>query len=516
MNSKQMRMSIVGVCALVGMVLHSSAIAQCNPQEVAKLLASDGAMGDSFGGAVSMSGGTILVGAIGDDDRGEGSGSVYVYERSNGAWTRVAKLTAFDGAQGDNFGWRVCMSNGTAVVGALYDDDLGNASGSAYVFERVGGAWTHVAKLRASDGAEGNLFGSSVSVSGATVVVGAFGNYNHGEPTGSAYVYEKIAGVWTEVAKLVASDGASLDNFGISVSVSGDTAVVGAWQDDDLGSASGSAYVFERAGGVWTQTAKLMASDGVAGDAFGGSVSVVDDSILIGARADANSSGSAYVFERIGDVWSQVAKLTSSDGAAGDSFGTSVSRDGDTVMVGASERDDRGESSGSAYVFKKIGQNWRQAAKITASDGMAWDYFGWGVSISGGTAIVGAWGDDELGENSGSAYVFDLHCGPQLSANATCPSGGPIQVSWSGATGGGTIVLLYARNNGSFRIPNGNPCEGTQLGLGSNQIQIAYQGAAGSNGSRTVNANAGPGACGGYLQLLDLTTCGTSNVARID
>ena len=516
MNSKLLRFSMIGVVVLAGAMIQSSAIAQCDPQEIAKLVASDGAMGDSFGGAVSMSGGTILVGAIGDDDRGEGSGSVYVYERSNGVWTRVAKLTAFDGAQSDNFGWSVCISNGTAVVGALYDQDLGNASGSAYVFERVGGAWTHVAKLRASDGAEGDHFGSSVSVSGATAVVGAFGNYNHGEPTGSAYVYEKIAGVWTEVAKLVASDGASLDNFGISVSVSGDTAVVGAWQDDDLGSASGSAYVFERAGGVWTQTAKLMASDGAAGDVFGSSISAVDVSILIGARADAGSPGSAYVFERIGGVWSQVHKLTSSDGAAGDSFGTSVSMDGDIVMVGASGSDDHGESSGSGYVFKKIGENWRQAAKITTSDGIAWDYFGRGVSISGGSAIVGALGDDDLGENSGSAYVFDLNCGPQLSVNASCPSGGSIRVSWSGATGGGTVALLYARNTGSFHIPNGNPCAGTALGLSSNQLQIGYQGAAGQNGSRTLNSNTGAGVCGGYMQLLDVPTCGTSNVVLVE
>ncbi len=116
------------------------------------------------------------------------------------------------------------------------------------------------------------------------------------------------------------------------------------------------------------------------------------------------------------------------------------------------------------------------------------------------------------------AFVVKVAFGdrPQLSVNATCPSGGPIQVSWSGATRGGTIVLLHARNTGSFRIPSGNPCAGTQTGLGSNQIQIAYQGSAGPSGSRTVNSTTGPGACGGYLQLLDVATCATSNVVRIE
>ncbi len=106
--------------------------------------------------------------------------------------------------------------------------------------------------------------------------------------------------------------------------------------------------------------------------------------------------------------------------------------------------------------------------------------------------------------------------GPQLGVAATCPSGGPIQIEWSGASPGGQVALIFARNTGSFIIPNNRPCAGTQLGLGSNQIQLAWQGDAGADGSRVLNTTAGPGACGGYLQLLDLATCATSNVVQID
>jgi len=378
--------------------------------ETQKLVASDGAAGDHFSESVSVSGDTALVGAAHDGDLGQYSGSAYIFENVGGVWTQTAKLLASDGAAEDRFGSRVSVSSDTALVVAMGDDDLGQDSGSAYVFERVGGVWSQTTKLLASDGAAGDSFGYSVAVSGETVLVGVMNDDDRGENSGSAYVFEKVGGVWTQTAKLLASDGAAEDWFGYSVAISGETAFVGARQDDDSGVDSGSAYVFERVGGVWTQTAKLLAADGDDGDSFGYSVSVSGEAALVGANSDddlGNSSGSAYMFERGGGEWMQT-KLLAADGAAYDSFGCAVSIAGDRAIVGARSDDDGASNSGSAYIFENVGGAWGQTAKLMASDGAPDDWFGWSVSVSGGTAVVAARLDDDGGQDSGSAYVFDL------------------------------------------------------------------------------------------------------------
>ncbi|MEX0785839.1 MAG: FG-GAP repeat protein [Dehalococcoidia bacterium] len=378
------------------------------PTEQAKLTASDGATFDEFGYSVSLSGDTALVGVVWDNDNGTNSGSAYVFQRSGGVWTEQAKLTASDGAAFDFFGSFVSLSGDTALVGAPLDDDNGGDSGSAYIFQRSGGVWTEQAKLTASDGTAFDVFGVSVSLSGDTALVGTEDDDN-GDDSGSAYVFQHSSGVWTEQAKLTASDFAARDLFGASVSVSGDTALVGALGDDDNGSGSGSAYVFQDSGGVWSEQAKLTASDGAAFDTFGFSVSLSGDTALVSALLDDDNgadSGSAYVFQRSGGVWSEQAKVTASDGAAGDEFGYEVSLSGNTALVGAAEDDDNGDDSGSAYVFLRSGGVWSEQAKLTASDGAAGDEFGYAVSVSGDTALVGAYLDDDNGADSGSAYVY--------------------------------------------------------------------------------------------------------------
>ncbi|MCP3904824.1 MAG: hypothetical protein GY715_14450, partial [Planctomycetes bacterium] len=222
-----------------------------------------------------------------------------------------------------------------------------------------------------------------------------------------------------QVAKLTADDAAPSARFGFSVAVSGNTTIVGAYYDDDAGSESGSAYVFERGhGGTgnWGQVAKITADDAAAGDHFGVSVSISGDTAIVGATWDddaGSNSGSAYVFERdqggTGN-WGQVAKLTADDAADGDSFGT-VSVSGDTAIVGATMHDHTGRiHAGAAYVFERDHggpDNWGQVTKITADDAATGDAFGT-VSLSGDTAIVGAHGDDHAGGlNAGAAYVFE-------------------------------------------------------------------------------------------------------------
>src|SRR6266540_2968214 len=272
-------------------------------------------------------------------------------------FTQHQKLEASDPAAFDGFGFSVAISGETVVVGALFDDGAaGLQQGSAYVFARSGGVWTQQQKLLASDAAAGALFGISVAISGETVVVGAPGD----DAGGSAYVFARNGGVWSQQQKLRASDAAVADSFGASVAISGETVVVGAIGDDGAaGRDQGSAYVFARSGGVWTQQQKLEASDAAANDLFGLSVAISGGTVVVGAPFDAgaagNSQGSAYVFARSGGVWSQQQKLEASDAALGDQFGFSVAVSGGTVVVGA--HDDSGAAGrlqGSAYVFGPV------------------------------------------------------------------------------------------------------------------------------------------------------------------
>lgn len=290
-----------------------------------------------------------------------------------------------------------------------------------------------VAKLVASEASPGSFFGVSVSLSGDTVVVGAHGRANF---TGAAYVYERNAGgvdSWGEVAMLVASDAATLDIFGISVSLSGDTVIVGAHRDDDACPEdrrcnSGAAYVYERnAGGVdsWGEVAKLTASDAAARDFFGRSVSVSRDTAVVGAWRDEDAgrdSGSTYVYGRnaggLGN-WGEVAKLTASDAASFDRFGWAVSVSGDTVVVGAHGDNEAGSFTGAAYIYSRDSGgtgNWGEVERLTASDAGIGDEFGFSVSISGGTVVVGSKSDDDacpegIHCDSGSAYVYERNAG---------------------------------------------------------------------------------------------------------
>ena len=402
--------------------------------ERAKLLAADGAFDDLFGWSVAVSGTTVVVGAYGDDDQGPTSGSAYVFERPAGGWDGThldsAKLLASDGAAGNQFGYTVAISGTTVVVGAPYlDDARGADSGSAYVFEKPVGGWAgslvESAKLLASDGAAGDQFGYSVSISGTTAVVGAYLDDDRGDDSGSAYVFEKPVGGWAgtvqESAKLLASDAALSELFGYSVSISGTSAVVGAI----LFNASlnfGSAYVFEKPAGGWIgiveESAKLLASDAPAFTytGFGSAVAISGTTAVVGAFFDEaqsiTDSGSVYVFERPSGGWSgtlvQSAKLFASDAAVEDYLGISVAISGTTVLAGTYFDDDNGVSSGSAYVFEKPAGGWPptllESSKLLASDGAVADQLGFSVAVSGTTKVAGA----ILGGATGSAYVFDV------------------------------------------------------------------------------------------------------------
>ncbi len=484
----------------------------------AKLTASDGAANDNFGNSVSVSGNTVVVGAwnakVGANTL---QGAAYVFTAPSSGWanmTQTAKLTASGGAASDDFGVSVSIDGNTVVVGASGAKVGSNSTqGAAYVFVKPASGWanmTQTAKLTASGGAASDNFGVSVSVSGNTVVVGAW-NAKVGANTlqGAAYVFTKPSSGWanmTQTAKLTASDGAASDNFGDSVSVSGNTVVVGApGAKVGANNGQGAAYVFTEPGSAWanmTQTAKLTASDGAAGDYFGGAVSVSGNTAVVGApwaKVGANTlQGAAYVFTEPGSAWAsmtQTAKLTASDGAAGDVFGDSVSVSGNMVVVGAlGATVGANGDQGAAYVFTEPGSAWAnmtQTAKLAASDGAAGDYFGKSVSVSGNTVAVGAF-EAKVGANGGQGAAYVAVNVPTFVLTAPASGaftvGQTVPIQWTaGNVGAGSTICLCYDTGTSF----------------SNATWITFsQAAANGNGSYNWNTTGvAPGTyyIGGYL-----------------
>ncbi len=422
------------LCGLaIVLALASRAGAQCEP----RLNASDPEEEGGFGVSVSLSGDTAVVGAYRTDGVGVESGAAYVYVRAGGGWTQQQKLTASDAVAFDHFGRSVFVDGDTAVVGAYANDSAGPTSGSVYVFVRFDGVWTQQQKLTASDTAAFDHFGHAVSVSGDTVVVGAYGNDDADPDSGSAYVFVRSGGVWNQQQKLTAPLPAPFDYFGFSVSVDGDTAVVGAPNNDGEDENSGLAYVFVRSGSVWTVTPILLFPDhGGPFEvySFGVSVSLSEDTVIVGASgsdAQGIDSGAAFTFVRSGEEWTQQQTLTASDAASSDSFGGFVSLSGDTAVVGANNNDGADINSGSAYVFVRSGGVWIQQPKLVAWDAGRDDNFGRSVSVSGDAVLVGAYRHDHVAFNSGSVYVFqgltpcsatvgDDKCEGGMNANMAC------------------------------------------------------------------------------------------------
>jgi uncharacterized repeat protein (TIGR01451 family) len=375
----------------------------------AKQVAFDALTDDGYGASVAVDVDTAVVGAPGDDDpvAGDGTGAAYVYVRVGAAWVLQQKITALDRAPDDNFGASVAISGETIVVGAPGDDDTvaGADAGSAYVFRRTNGVWSEMGKLVAPDLMASDAFGAAVAVFGGTALIGAPNGDSGVADSGSAYVFvfdPAAATVPTFQAELTASDAAGGDEFGSAVSIDGESAVVGAWDNDG----SGSAYVFVRDVTVWTEQEKLTASDATAGDEFGRSVGISGDTVVIGAPGDDDqngNSGSAYMFVRYDTSWSELEEVYAQNPSNNDHFGASVGISSDTVLVGAP--DDSG-SQGEVFVFARLGVEWPRIMRIRASDGDGGDEFGAAVAISGGSLAVGAPLDDDLVADQGGAYLF--------------------------------------------------------------------------------------------------------------
>ncbi len=362
--------------------------------------------GDHFGCSVAIDGDTALVGAC---DANDSAGAAYVFVRSGATWTQQAVLAAEDNRPGDHFGVAVALSGSTALVGA----DLARIGsniyqGAAYVFVRSGTSWVQAAKLTAEDGALNDRFASALALSGDTALVGApYDEVSDKTAQGSVYIYVRSGTAWLQQAHITAGDGAAADWFGYAVALSGDTALVGVPVDDiDAQTNQGSAYVFTRSGANWTQSAKLVISEGIEQDRFGYAVALAGDTALVSAVNVNSGKSAAYIFTGSGSNWARQAQWTVAGGANYDNFGQAVSLAGSTALVGA--RPTNG-AKGSAYLFTRTGVDWLQQAQLFASDGTLNDRFASSASLSGSWALVGA-PDAAVGSNlsQGAAYFYAL------------------------------------------------------------------------------------------------------------
>jgi hypothetical protein len=455
--------------------------------EVKKLTASDTQDDDWFGYSVAISGDTVVVGAAYEDGTGSDRGAAYVYARNSGGadnWGEVQKLTASDAADGDLFGFSVAISGDTVVVGAYLGDGTGSDRGAAYTFVRLNGAWQQAAKPTASDAQDDDLLSTSVAISGDAIVVGAPGEDGTGANRGAVYVCTRNcngADAWGQVKKLTASDAQDGDEFGRSIAISGDTVVVGAPWENGAGSVRGAAYVYARNTGgadAWGQVKKLAASDTQDYDAFGYSVAISGDTVVVGASTEDGAGtdcGAAYVYARNSggaDNWGQVKKLTASGATNYDYFGNSVAISSDTIVVGAYREDGAGTGRGAAYVYARNSggaDNWGEVQKLTASDPEDDAEFAFSVAISGDIVVVGAPWEDGAGTERGAAYVYTRNSGgadhwgqvQKLAASdaedidcfgtSVAISGGTIVVGApyeDGAGSGRGAAYIYARNRG--------------------------------------------------------------------
>ncbi|MGE0480932.1 MAG: immunoglobulin domain-containing protein [Phycisphaerae bacterium] len=380
---------------------------------VAKVLPFPGGIEDHCGYSASAHGRHAAFGAIGDDGAGAQVGAVHVADEGSGDWSGRTAVRPTDGNTLQQFGYSVAIDADTLLVGAPNDDDRGPGAGAVYVYRLIGSTWSLEQKLFGADTQANDQFGAAVALSGDTALIGAYHDNNTGgQFAGAAYVFDRTVNIWTQSQKILAADAREFDVFGWSVAIDADIAVVGTPSGDSATVADcGAAYLYQRTAGVWAPLAKRTAADAAASDFFGRSVAIRGDLIVVGAYGHedpgGNDTGAAYVLERQGGAWPQTARLRAFDPADSDWFGWSVAIDNGRVLIGAPRDDVAGSESGSAYVYEKFGGQWLHRARIAPGDLAPRDNFGWSVALLGDIAIGGAIGDNDRATSAGSATLID-------------------------------------------------------------------------------------------------------------
>ncbi len=382
-------------------------------QQERKIIASDADTGDRFGGfsapnGMAASNDTLVVGASQADSPGiDQGGRVYVFTRTGSEFSEQQILEASDRSASDQNGWSVDIDGDSLVFGAIFADaGLATSAGAAYVFTRSNGVWTEQQKLTASDAAFGDRFGFSVSIDGDTIAVGSPEDDDAGGSSGSVYVFTRSGTTWTQQQKLTASNALAGDELGYSVSLDGDTVAIGAWEAARPGNQNGAVYIFDRVGTTWTETQELNAGGSFSN--LGRSVELDGGTLIAGlpnsfAAGIAGRPGLANVYTLSAGTWSLEQTLSASDPQSGQDFGWDVDVMGDRVIVGAYSDDLAGTETGAAYVFLRSGSTWTQQQKLTALDAQSGVRFGYAVSAESEWVAAAAPHDDGL---TGAAYSF--------------------------------------------------------------------------------------------------------------
>jgi len=431
-------------------------------QQIAKLLPDVGAAVDFFGSAISIENGIVAVGAPrSNQNNTQDSGGVFLYDASTGLLNNVLRPD-FEFFGGQRFGTAVSMSNGKIAVTAINDNDNTTSSGSVYLFDASTG--TRITKFFPTGTVSGDAFGFSVAMNNNTIAVGSQSDDNQsGIDSGSVYLFDATTGVQTNI--LIPDFSDARPSFGASVAINGGIIGVGAPEDDENGTSSGTAYLFESADGIQTQ--KLLTADLLIDNRFGSAIAIDSSNIAIGSSGDEDNgfnSGSAYILSSFDGH--QFTKLLPDDGASGDRFGNAIDISNSIAAVGARGSDDNGFSSGSAYLFDATLGN--QLAKLLPDDSAEFQFFGWSIAIDQNTVAVGAIGDSENGPFSGAVYLFDSASGLQT-AKLT-PDDGAFNHSFgqSVALDNGIVAIGAWGDN-----PNGSGSGSAYLFDAATGIQIA-------------------------------------------
>ena len=402
--------------AVAAIVILASPL-MANYSQRQKITSDPRGVGAQFGNAVAVDGSTMVVAAQFDGTTASQAGAAFVFVFNGATWTQQARLLANDGAVADKFGTSVAISGDTIVVGAFNADAPLSNSGAAYVFVRNGTAWTQQQKLTANDATADDQFGFAVAINGDVIAVGAnHADFPGNSEAGAVYRYNRIGTAWTQVQRLNPMAPVILgDHFGNSLATSGSRLVVGAEGDDTPQTGAGAVYVYADNGSSYGFEQKLTIPDGSNGDQFGFSVGIDGSTIVGGAKEDTTipgqvGIGAAYVFVFSGSTWSLQQKLQASDGLAFDRFGYSVAVRGDTVAVGAREDDTAaGPDTGSEYVFTRTGSVWTERQKLLPTDSFNGDRFGICSSFtSSGDLVIGA-AEKALTNPNGQGALYNFH-----------------------------------------------------------------------------------------------------------
>ncbi len=436
---------IVGSACVFGATLYAQ---DCPPEQLLKLIASDGSDLDEFGNAVALDGSFLLIGADHYDGPFDNSGKAYLHDLTTGdeLYTLEPSTTNLE----NRFGGGVAIEGNYILIGAAFNtNDNGTYAGAAYLFDVATGLETNL--FMPEDGQGDDNFGSLVRIDGNIALIGALGDDDMGVDSGSAYLYDLSTG--NELFKLTASDGAASHRFGSSGDIENGYAIVGAWQANG---GTGAAYVYDVATG--TQLHILVPDDGNSGDRFGsgGTIAIEGDFALVGSPSNGGFKGSAYVFDLF--TGQQIMKLRGSSVPSFGQFGAAIDWDGDLALISVQSDNVNGSTSGSAYLFDMT--TGTEIVKLLPDDGAASDNFGWFVAMQGTIGFIGSVFDDNAnGSSAGAAYAFDL---APTGCNAT------LTVS---------PEPLIAGQDGTFTVTEANPGENTYLayslhGIGSTFVPM--------------------------------------------